>query len=98
VERFRVIGIAYRQWAIEYPQRYQLIFGTPIPGYEAPFMDILPSAARSLSALVSVIADLRIANKLQADGFPQLTPATKSNLRSGKIIPAIITSFRFQFR
>jgi AcrR family transcriptional regulator len=74
VERFRVIGIAYRQWAIEYPQRYQLIFGTPIPGYEAPFMDILPSAARSLSALVSVIADLRIANKLQADGFPSIDP------------------------
>ena len=31
-ERLRAIGFAYRQWAISYPQRYQLIFSTPIPG------------------------------------------------------------------
>src|SRR6266508_3788019 len=35
--QFQAIGIAYRDWAHTYPQRYQLIFGTPIPGYEAPF-------------------------------------------------------------
>jgi AcrR family transcriptional regulator len=74
VERLRVIGIAYRQWAIDYPQRYQLIFGTTIPGYEAPFMEILPFGARSLSALVGVIDALRMANKLQADDFPSVLP------------------------
>jgi AcrR family transcriptional regulator len=74
VEQFRAIGMAYRQWAVDHPQRYQLIFGTPIPGYVAPFMEILPSGARSLSALVSVIDALRIANKLQADGFPSIHP------------------------
>jgi AcrR family transcriptional regulator len=68
--RLRAIGFAYRQWALDYPQRYQLIFGTPIPGYQAPLMEILPSGARSLSALVSVIDELRIANKLSAEGFP----------------------------
>lgn len=73
-ERMKVIGMSYRQWAITYPQRYQLIFGTPIPGYEAPLMEVLPSAARSLSALVSVLDDLRIANKLLAEGFPKVQP------------------------
>ena len=35
-ERF-VAGIrAYRVWAITFPNRFLLIFGTPIPGYEAP--------------------------------------------------------------
>ena len=35
-ERF-VAGIrAYRVWAITSPNRFLLIFGTPIPGYEAP--------------------------------------------------------------
>lgn len=35
-ERF-VAGIrAYRAWAITHPNRFLLIFGTPIPGYEAP--------------------------------------------------------------
>jgi AcrR family transcriptional regulator len=74
VGRLRAIGFAYRQWALDYPQRYQLIFGTPIPNYQAPMMEVLPSAARSLSALVSVIDGLRIANRLNAEGFPAIQP------------------------
>ncbi len=27
---------AMRRWALEYPQRYFLIYGTPVPGYHAP--------------------------------------------------------------
>ena len=74
VGRLRAIGIAYREWALTYPQKYQLIFGTPIPGYEAPLMEVLPSAARSLSALVGVIDDLRIANVLVIEGYPTVQP------------------------
>jgi len=70
--RMRAIGIAYRTWALMHPQRYQLIFGTPIPGYEAPLMEVLPSAARSLSALVSVVEQLRVAGKLNVQTFPQV--------------------------
>ncbi|MEW5941158.1 MAG: TetR/AcrR family transcriptional regulator, partial [Chloroflexota bacterium] len=29
--RLATLGLAYREWALAYPQRYQLIFGTPIP-------------------------------------------------------------------
>src|SRR5512138_3095534 len=46
--RFQAIGLAYRDWAHTYPQRYQLIFGTPIPGYEAPMDKVFPSSARSI--------------------------------------------------
>ena len=70
LERFHAIGIAYRSWALSYPQRYQLIFGTPIPGYEQQQMEIIPSATRSISALVSVIEDIRIAGKLNTANFP----------------------------
>jgi hypothetical protein len=28
--------LSYRAWSVEYPNRFLLIFGTPIPGYEAP--------------------------------------------------------------
>jgi AcrR family transcriptional regulator len=70
--RMKAIGMAYRIWAHTYPQRYQLIFGTPIPGYEAPLMEVLPSAARSLSALVSVVEQLRIAGKLNVKSFPEV--------------------------
>jgi len=70
--RMKAIGIAYRTWAHTHPQRYQLIFGTPIPGYEAPLMDVLPSAARSLSALVSVVEQLRVRGKLKIRTFPEV--------------------------
>ena len=70
--RLMATGVAYRRWAITYPQRYQLIFGTPIPGYEAPLEQVFPSAARSLSALVSIIEALRLAGRLQAAAFPEV--------------------------
>jgi len=70
IRRFRAIGLAYRDWAHTYPQRYQLIFGTPIPGYEAPMEKVFPSSARSIMALFSVVESLRAAGKLAADSFP----------------------------
>lgn len=77
--RLQAIGIAYRDWAHTFPQRYQLIFGTPIPGYTGPIEKILPSSARSLSALVSVIEGLRRAGKLNLEAFPKVKPENKAN-------------------
>jgi AcrR family transcriptional regulator len=36
--RERLIGgmLAYRQWSVAHPNRFLLLFGTPIPGYAAP--------------------------------------------------------------
>jgi len=72
VGRFQAIGIAYRRWALNHPQRYNLIFGTPIPGYEAPMDQVFPSAVRSLSALVSVVEAFRQQSRLSADSFPEI--------------------------
>jgi AcrR family transcriptional regulator len=70
--RLVATGQAYRRWALTYPQRYQLIFGTPLPGYVAPREQTFPAAARSLSALVSVVEAFRSAGQLRADNFPQV--------------------------
>lgn len=75
VGRLRAIGMAYRDWALTYPQRYLLIFGTPIPGYEGPLEKVLPSSARSLSALTGVVEALRQAERLRTTDFPQVTEA-----------------------
>jgi len=79
VGRFRAIGIAYRNWAHAYPQRYQLIFGTPIPGYEPPMEKVFPSSARSISALFSVVESIRAAGKLNADTFPAVKDEYKAH-------------------
>src|SRR5215208_2594699 len=68
--RLKAIGMAYRQWAHTYPQRYQLIFGTPIPGYVGPVEQIFPSSTRSIMALFSVVENFRAAGKLAVDSFP----------------------------
>lgn len=74
INRLRATGRAYRQWALTYPERYQLIFGTPIPGYVAPFEQTFPAAARALGVLVSVVEAIRAAGRLKSDAFPQVTP------------------------
>jgi len=72
--RLLASGLAYRQWAHQHPQRYQLIFGTPIPGYEAPYDVVLPSGARSISALASQVEAIRRAGKLNVEKFPEIMP------------------------
>lgn len=82
--RLTAIGLAYRNWAITYPQRYQLIFGTPIPGYEAPMEKVMPYGARSLGALVSVIEALRAAGRLKVDSFPKVSSEYKAQFEVWK--------------
>ena len=73
--RLSTLGLAYRAWAITYPQRYHLIFGTPIPGYEAPADITVPAAAWSLMPLIETLASIRAAGKLRVASSVPLTPA-----------------------
>ena len=70
--QLKAIGLAYRTWAHTHPQRYQLIFGTPIPGYEGPREKIFPSSARSISALFHVVEAIRVAGKLNIHSVPAI--------------------------
>jgi AcrR family transcriptional regulator len=93
VGRMRAIGLAYRNWAHAYPQRYQLIFGTPIPGYEGPTETIFPSSARSISALFSVVESFYAAAKLEFDSLPEVNDKYKAHYEMwraqvGEIHPA----------
>ncbi len=79
-ERLFELGMAYRQWAVTYPQRYQLIFGTPIPNYHAPEEMTLPAAARGLLPLLNAIQAIFTAGELRTERFAKLTPKMKSML------------------
>lgn len=78
--RLSRLGLAYRDWAVTYPQRYQLIFGTPIPGYEAPADVTLPAAAWALVPLIETIQVLYETGTLRSDDLAKLTPKLKSML------------------
>ncbi|MEU9397387.1 TetR/AcrR family transcriptional regulator [Streptomyces sp. NPDC048324] len=59
------LGRALRTWALEDPQRYFLIYGTPVPGYHAP-EDITEIASEIMECLLDAA---------QADGAAADTPA-----------------------
>jgi len=64
--RFRAIARAYFRWAVENPQRYALLFGTPIQGYL--FADELgPVAQRSFLVLQGVIGEAYNAGKITGE-------------------------------
>ncbi|MBB4687636.1 TetR/AcrR family transcriptional regulator [Amycolatopsis jiangsuensis] len=52
--RWRAIWHATRNWARAHPHEYALIFGSPIPGYQAP-QDTVGPAARMPMTLMAVL-------------------------------------------
>ncbi|MFI5872187.1 TetR/AcrR family transcriptional regulator [Streptomyces sp. NPDC051445] len=48
---------ALRGWALEDPQRYFLVYGTPVPGYHAPD-DVTVIASEIMTVLLDACADL----------------------------------------
>ena len=80
--RLSALGLAYRQWAVTYSQRYQLIFGTPIPNYHAPEDVTMPAAARALVPMTNIIQDIYSTGNLRLERFAPMTPKLESMLRS----------------
>lgn len=72
-ERFVEVVSAMRQWALEFPQRWGLIYGTPIVGYQAPAAETIAAGtkvSRRLAALLeqSTVASLgQRSRQLDAD-------------------------------
>lgn len=56
--RFRVIWRALRRWALDHPQQFGLLYGTPVPGYHAPGELTTPAGTRVQARLVEVLAEL----------------------------------------
>ena len=54
LERWRAVCRSIRQWAVEHPHEYALVYGSPIPGYRAPADTVVP-AARAVSVLLGLL-------------------------------------------
>ncbi|AHH94683.1 TetR/AcrR family transcriptional regulator [Kutzneria albida] len=80
--RWRAICRAVRGWALAHPHEYALIYGSPVPGYQAP-QDTVPAASRVAIALLEVLKTAWAAKliRLDYDGrelSPQLLAQTKA--------------------
>ena len=71
--RFVAAGRAVRAWAVGNPHQYALLYGSPVPGYEAP-QDTIGPASRVTLALVGIVADAH------RDGVLRTPPAVPPEL------------------
>jgi AcrR family transcriptional regulator len=78
-ERFAAVPRAMRAWALEHPHEWSLIFGTPVPGYEAPQETVVPYA-RVATALARPIAGAYAAGRLTPDYGARLSAGLRSSL------------------
>jgi AcrR family transcriptional regulator len=53
-ERWLAVCRAVRSWALAHPHEYALLYGSPVPGYEAP-KDTVPAASRVGVVLGSIL-------------------------------------------
>jgi len=54
--RWRAAATAIRAWALANPHDYALVYGSPVPGYQAP-QDTVPPAARVSLVMLGIVAD-----------------------------------------
>jgi AcrR family transcriptional regulator len=73
--RWQGIARAYRQWAIANREDYSLIYGTPIPGYDAPREQMIEPAARVLRVIGCLLHDSWQAGRLLVDEVYGRRPA-----------------------
>lgn len=63
-------GLGLRQWAAEQPHRFQLLYGSPVPGYAAP-RDTVEPAAAVIVALLRPLDDAYAAGAVTSDTAPR---------------------------
>ena len=53
--RFEALARAYRRWALAAPHRYRLLFGPPLPGYEAHARRLVEPSWSAMHLLLEVL-------------------------------------------
>jgi AcrR family transcriptional regulator len=56
--RLETLARAYRAWALAQPHRYRLLFGPPLPGYDAHAERLIDASQASMDLLIENLSDL----------------------------------------
>lgn len=62
--RLLAVLLAYREWAVTHPSEFALIYGTPVPGYDAPREETVAAATRAMNIVFSVLGEAHAAGQL----------------------------------
>lgn len=76
--RWPAVPRTLRAWALAHPHEWGLVFGTPVPGYEAP-RDTVEPYARVARAVVRPVAEAETAGRLRPVRHPvEVEPAVRA--------------------
>jgi AcrR family transcriptional regulator len=64
LERWVEACVAVRTWAVEHRHEYALLYGTPVPGYDAPGERTTTAGTRASLALLSIVRDAHADGRL----------------------------------
>ncbi len=67
--RWLAVCRAMRDWALAHPHEYALVYGSPVPGYQAPQQTIGP-AARAVTVFGRIVSEAYLAGKVRLPGGP----------------------------
>ena len=56
--RFEALARCYRAWALAQPHRYRLLFGPPLPGYDAHAQRLVEAAQQAMDILAGILPGL----------------------------------------
>lgn len=73
------VATAIREWAVAQPHEYALLYGSPVPGYQAPG-DTIPAAARPPVAALGVVADAVASNEVDTTRTAPISRALRGDL------------------
>ncbi|MBB5787284.1 TetR/AcrR family transcriptional regulator [Jiangella mangrovi] len=74
-ERWSAVGHAVRDWALAHPHEYALLYGSPVPGYQAPSDTVAP-AVRDTAVYGRILSEAYAAGVLDLPGgFPVPPPS-----------------------
>jgi AcrR family transcriptional regulator len=71
--RFEALARAYRRWALAEPHRYRLLFGPPLPGYEAHAQRLVEASRVAMHLLLDVLREFKVVAKLPQRLAAELT-------------------------
>lgn len=80
--RFLAIGRTVRSWALREPATYALLFGSPVPGYQAPAERTTGPGTRVIGSLVRLWDDAHVAGAIEAPGpTPRISRALAADVK-----------------
>ncbi|MFC9786729.1 TetR/AcrR family transcriptional regulator [Rhodococcus sp. NPDC127528] len=79
--RLRALGHAVREWALREPASYGLLFGSPVPGYQAPADRTTGPGTRVIVALVAIFDAAHRAGLLVDPPELPIAAPLRANLR-----------------